>query len=84
MKSLVQRAGLGFRSRWSRSAALNFELGPAGVESLDRVLGVVEGATARGELGEGAAPHGQVREKGENGRIQQEWTYGNDPKRTRG
>ena len=36
------------------------------------------------ELGAGAAPHGQVRVKGRNGRIQQEWTFGNDPKRTRG
>jgi hypothetical protein len=27
---------------------------------------------------------GSVRLKGENGRIQQEWTYGGDPRRTRG
>jgi hypothetical protein len=27
---------------------------------------------------------GQVRVKGENGRIQQEMTYGKDPRRTRG
>ncbi len=33
------------------SAALRFELGPAGVEALDRVLGLLERAAARGELG---------------------------------
>ena len=36
------------------------------------------------ELGKGADPHGQVRVKGKDGKVEQEWTYGNDPRRTRG
>jgi hypothetical protein len=31
-----------------------------------------------------AAPLGQIRVKGTNGQIQTEWTYGKDPRRTRG
>jgi len=31
-----------------------------------------------------AAPLGQVRVKGRDGRIQTEWTYGKDPRRTPG
>jgi hypothetical protein len=36
------------------------------------------------ELGQNATPQGQVRVKDHRGRIQTEWTYGKDPRRTRG
>lgn len=36
------------------------------------------------ELGKNAAPSGQVRIKNEKGKIVDERTYGNDPRRTRG
>ena len=36
------------------------------------------------ELGQNATPHGQVRVKNHRGRIETEWTYGKDPRRTRG
>ena len=35
-------------------------------------------------LGKAASPRGQVRIKNERGRLEDERTYGNDPRRTRG
>lgn len=76
----IERGG-GARPRPSGEWAVQRD----GTKRADSLHSKKPAAIARAvELGKGATPRGQVRIKDERGKIVDERTYGNDPRRTRG